>query len=151
MIPQKFNLHELPASDFPAKYGFEEMYDLVEYMRNNGEPHPIIIDADDLQNHPGSILSQYLQDIGVTSDNMENLLQWEPGMAVMAKWKASRMFLLGNMTKDHGGFYDAAMKSTKFNPASDLPPRDELSDDILKCVDHSMPFYEKLYAMRIKP
>ncbi|XP_072034584.1 uncharacterized protein [Amphiura filiformis] len=151
MIPQKFNLHELPASDFPAKYGFEELYDLVEYMRNNGEPDPIIIDADDLQNQPGSILSQYLQDVGVTSDNIEDLLQWEPGTAVVTNWKASRMFMLGNMTKDHGGFYEAAMKSTKFNPTGDLPTRDELSDDILKCVDHSMPFYEKLHAMRIKP
>ena len=151
MIPQKFNLHELPTSDFPAKYGFEELYDLVEHMRENGEPHPIIIDADDLQDHPGSILSQYLQDIGVTCDNVEDLLQWESGTSVMTTWKASRMFILGNMTKDHGGFYDTAMKSTKFNPANDLPTRDELSDDILKCVDHSMPFYEKLHAMRIKP
>lgn len=151
MIPQKFNLDQLPTSDFPANYGYEEMYDLVEHVRNNGEPDPIIIDADDLQEHPASILSQYLDCVDVTYDNLEDLLEWDAGPSVMKSWKASNMFMLGNMTKDHGGFYEVAMKSTKFNPPSDLLSRDELSDDILNCVDHSMPFYEKLYAMRIKP
>ncbi len=121
----------------------------MTYLQERGiEPNPIIIDADDLLTNPASILRQYCELLGVPFN--ESMLEWPSGIEILKSWKGARELLLGNF-HESGGYYDMAMKSTRFNLPREMPKREDLSDDILKCVDHSMPYYEKMYDMRLKP
>ena len=132
----------------PKKYGYGEQYELMVYLRQHGEPNPIIIDADDLQRSPVSIMRQYCEAIGMPFN--ENMLQWPPGIDVMDNWIVNKTFVAINKTSA-GGFYDGAFNSTYFLPPSKIPAREDLSDDLLPLVDASMPYYEQLYDMRIRP
>ncbi len=57
---------QIESKDFPEPMhqGYQKLYELVEYVKSTGEPHPIIIDADDLQKNPESIVKQYCQAVG---------------------------------------------------------------------------------------
>ena len=62
-LEEPFTFHNLPEPGCPAKYGYEEHYDLYKYLLDKGE-NPVVIDSDDLQRHPESILKQYCQKVG---------------------------------------------------------------------------------------
>ena len=143
----EFRFCELPGSMLPKNYAFQEQYELMTYLQQHGEPDPIIVDADDLLTNPASIMRQYCTLLGIPFK--KDMLEWPAGLDIVKTWKGGREILLGNLHAS-GGYYDAALRSTRFNPPKDMPLREDLTEDILKCVDHSMPFYEKMYAMRLK-
>ena len=137
---------------YEGQYGFKEQFEIWQHVVKGQldtlQP-VVIIDADDLQSHPASILSQYCQAVGVPYT--DDLLQWKSGNDVVKNWKISRQFFGLGLNNVGTGYYKAAMESTTFLPARKLPTRSELDADVLKCADISMPYYEKLYSMRIKP
>ncbi|XP_072029342.1 uncharacterized protein [Amphiura filiformis] len=144
-----FQYQELPPYINPPKHAFGELYELYQYVHDHGlEKDPIIIDADDLQKYPGSILLQYCKAVGIPYS--ENLLEWEAGTGVVDSWKLADVLEQANRLEE-GGFYDAAFSSTHFLPLGDPPSRDEMDDDLLPLIDKSMVFYDKMYAARIKP
>ena len=124
------------------------MLDLVEYVKRNGEPNPIIIDSDDLQAFPVSVMRQYCDAVGIPF--AESMLQWPSGTDILDDWIINADIVAANRSKI-GGFFDAAFNSTHFLPPSKIPSREELTDNILELVDASMPYYEKLCKMRIRP
>ena len=136
---------------FEGYYGFKEQFEIWQHVVEDQSNtfHPVIIDADDLQNHPASIISQYCLAVGIPFT--DDLLQWKSGQDVVKNWKASRQLVGLGLNDADTGYYKVAMTSTKFLPARKLPERSELDPDVLKCADISMPYYEKLYDMRIKP
>ncbi|XP_072048830.1 uncharacterized protein [Amphiura filiformis] len=149
-------------------FNYKELHDLLEYLMNNPElavptsamagsqPNqsakfdPIIIDADDLQNHPESILPQYCKAIGVPYT--DDMLHWKPGTDLLKDWKFSMQYLGGGLQHGEWGFYKTVLESTQFFPCKKLPDRDELDDDVLECADICLPYYEMMYNMRtIRP
>ena len=144
----EFRMCDLPSFMFAPKYGFGEQFELYEYIKANIDPSPVIIDADDLLSNPKSVLSQYFKAIGVQFT--EDLLTWPSGLEVLKKWRVSHRFLCANMLQT-GGFYDAALSSTQFNPPKQTPSFEELPEDVIPCVEASMPFYDQMYEMRLKP
>ena len=147
---REFRLPDLPVALMPKGFAVKELHDLITYFQEAGiEPDPIIIDADDLLENPGSILRQYCNLTGIPYS--EELLQWPSAKDGMKSWKGAREFLLGNLVPDTGGYYDAALNSTCFHPPKEMPRREDLDEDVLECVDFSMPYYDKMYAMRLKP
>ena len=128
-------------------YCFQDQYELMTYLQEHGEPHPIIVDADDLLKNPASIMRQYCTLLGIRYS--EDMLDWPSGLDSMKSWKGGRQFLLSNLT-DAGGFYDEALTSRRFHPAKPVPRREDVPEDVLKCIDHSMPYYEKMYDLRIR-
>ena len=147
------DLAKEPFSNVPPplmaeKYGYSELLDFAMYVKEDLKQPVIIIDADDLQANPKSILSQYFHLLGL--EFKESILQWEEGDSITSTWIASRSFLQANKTEG-GGFYDGALKSTGFRPPGEMPSRENIDPDLLPMIDYSMPFYEKLYVMRIRP
>ncbi|XP_072046992.1 uncharacterized protein [Amphiura filiformis] len=148
------NLYEIIDTYYKKQFELKEQFHVLKYLQDHpqlADPNPVVIDADDLQNHPASILSQYCEAIGLPFT--EDLLRWKPGTDVVKKWKISRqMVTAGLYGGDGSGFYKAAMESSQFLATKKLPERSELSIDALQCADMAMPYYEKLYGMRtIKP
>ena len=145
------NLANILDRYFEGYYGFKEQFEIWQHVVEDPSNtfHPVIIDADDLQNHPASIISQYCQAVDIPY--IDDLLQWKPGPDVVKNWKTSRQLAGLGLNEAHTGYYKVAMESTKFLPAGKLPARSELDADVLKCIDISMPYYENLYSMRIKP
>ncbi|XP_072048833.1 uncharacterized protein [Amphiura filiformis] len=110
----------------------------------------IILDADDLQNYPESILPQYCKAIGVPY--ADNLLHWKPGIDYMIDWKFSMQYLGGGLKHGKRGYYKTVMDSTQLFPCKKLPERDELEEDVLECADICLPYYEMMFNMRtIRP
>ncbi|XP_072041026.1 uncharacterized protein [Amphiura filiformis] len=144
-----FRLQDMPEPFIPKRYGYAEMCDLVEFVKQRGDPNPVLIDADDLQTSPASIMRQYCDAIGIPFN--ESMLQWPAGTDHLDDWIINSTFVSINKIPENGGFYEAAFNSTHFKAPSKIPSRSDLTDDILELVDASMPYYEKLYEMRIKP
>ncbi|XP_072037050.1 uncharacterized protein [Amphiura filiformis] len=148
------SLKDTPVSDMPRKlfgekYGYSELYDLMVHVQEKLGQFPIVIDADDLQANPSSVLRQYCHLLGV--EFKESMLQWEAGDKIVDTWIASKMILQGNKMEEGGGFYEDAFKSTEFHPPRELPSRDQIDPDLLPVIDQCMPLYEKMYSMRIRP
>ncbi|XP_072018318.1 uncharacterized protein [Amphiura filiformis] len=146
------NLYDTINIYYKKQFEYKEQYLVLKYLQDHpelGDPNPVVIDADDLQNHPASILSQYCEavDLPYTDD----LLQWKPGDDIVKQWKISRQLATAGLY--HGsGLYKSAMESSQFLPTKKLPERSELSNDVLACVDMGMAYYEKLHSMRtIRP
>ncbi|XP_072051713.1 uncharacterized protein [Amphiura filiformis] len=129
--------------------GYEMQFELLKYVQENLDTNPVIIDADDLQSNPSSILRQFCQAVGIPYSDC--LLEWPANGDIMKTWKASRILLQGNLLENKGGFYKNAMKSSRFLPGTATPKRSELSQDLQEAADYSMPFYEQMYQMRLKP
>ncbi len=146
MIDKPFS--DMPQKLVPEKFGLGELYDLMVYVRDKLGQTPIIIDADDLQANPSSVLSQYCDLIGVKFS--ESLLHWEAGDKIMDSWIGSKKLLTANKMEE-GGYYEDALNSTEFQPPKDMPSRDQIDADLLPLIDQYMPMYEKMHSMRIQP
>ncbi|XP_072033363.1 uncharacterized protein [Amphiura filiformis] len=146
-IADTFQLDEVSSWPMYPKRGYGELLDLIGYLKDRDlvQSSPIIIDADDLQNHPASILSQYCQAVGIPYS--DGLLTWEAGdMCVSRNWYISKSYLAANPMI---GFYDNAFDSTKFHSTKDLPK--SIPDDVVRLARQAKPYYQALYQMRIKP
>ncbi len=150
------NLKDAIDINFNGIFGYKEQCELIEYLINNPELDarssrvPIILDADDLQNHPESVLPQYCKAIGVPYT--ENLLHWDPGTGLLKDWKVSQHLLAGGLQHGDWGYFKACLESNRFMPSGNMPLREELDNDVLECADTCMPYYEKMYNMRtIRP
>ncbi|XP_033099932.1 branched-chain-amino-acid aminotransferase-like protein 2 [Anneissia japonica] len=130
-------------------YGYEEHYKLYEHVISMGiETDPVIIDADDLQTNPEGTLRKYCEAVGIKYS--DKLLSWAANQDAAEDWSMAKLQLKGHKLV---GTYTAAFESVGFKKADkiDPPARSELSDDILKCVDYAMPFYEKMLAKKLSP
>ncbi|XP_072051781.1 uncharacterized protein [Amphiura filiformis] len=128
---------------------FAMQCNLLKYVKENLDPNVFVIDADDLQSNPSSILSQFCQGVGIQYN--ASLLKWPSDRDIMKTWKMSRISLQGNYLENEGGFYEVALKSTQFLPPKPLPKRSELPKDIQEVADKSMQFYKQMREMCLKP
>ncbi|XP_072051444.1 uncharacterized protein [Amphiura filiformis] len=137
--------HQTPqhAMDRP-NCGYEMQFKLLKYVQELCDPKPVIIDADDLQSDPSSI---FCQAVGIPYS--DSLLEWPGDLSIMKTWKGSRILFQGSLLKTEGGYFENAMKSSRFLPLTALPKRSELSQDLQDAADYAMPFYEKNYQMRL--
>lgn len=53
----------------------DPVFKLWKHVRENIDPNPIVIDADDLQTHPEQILRKYCENVGIPFK--KEYLQWE--------------------------------------------------------------------------
>ena len=140
------DLTHLHDSYFPPKYDFGEIYDLVHYLKDHGEPNPVIIDADDLQTNPESILRKFCAEMGIPFK--ESLLKWKSGDAALKTWITSRLAI----ATVADSYYQALLKTSYFLPLSGPPPKyEDLPKDVQQLVDLTKGWYEELYEMRLKP
>ncbi|XP_072016350.1 uncharacterized protein [Amphiura filiformis] len=62
---EQVDFRDMPRHHVPAQYGYVEMLELFNYLKEQSNDAPIIIDADDLQNNTTSILKQFLEHFGM--------------------------------------------------------------------------------------
>ncbi|XP_038052143.1 branched-chain-amino-acid aminotransferase-like protein 1 [Patiria miniata] len=144
--PEELRIDELPPNFLPKGFGYKETFELFEHIKKEIDPEAMIVDSDDLLQDPKGILSAVLKDIGLPFD--EKMLHWESGDAVNKDWVIPREVLQAD-TKVN--FYKKALDSTCFQKPNALPDRASISPDILRVVDASMPYYEKMYSQRLSP
>ncbi|XP_041478388.1 uncharacterized protein LOC121426231 [Lytechinus variegatus] len=135
------------ASTRPKSW-YEKQHELWKYVREHIEPNPIIIDAFDLASEPRNILRAFCNDVGFPYS--DDLLQWTPSQ----EFPTNFVTPLENMSQAVGQqLYATALSSTSFvAPRESGPvPRDQLTNDVIECVDHSMPFYREMYENRLRP
>ncbi len=143
----KFQIDEVSSWPMYPKHGYGELLDFIGYLKDRNLVHsdPIIIDADDLQNHPASILRQYCQSVEIPYS--DDLLSWEAGDGCVSRnWYISKSYLAANRML---GFYDEAFASTRFHVAKDIPK--SIPEDVTRIARRAQPYYQTLYQMRIKP
>ncbi|XP_033110163.1 branched-chain-amino-acid aminotransferase-like protein 1 [Anneissia japonica] len=129
----------------PEKYGFGESLQLYEHLIKTGiDPDPLIVDTDDLLENPELILKQFCERTCV--QYTDKLLQWNAGDGVVQEWKVSKVLLQGNQLL---GYYQNAFDSQHFHKPNPAPSRSELPDDVNTCIDGALPYYEKMYALRL--
>ncbi|XP_071943820.1 uncharacterized protein [Antedon mediterranea] len=130
----------------PEKYFFGETFQLYEHLVKSGiEPNPVIIDTDDLLENPEIILREFCNRTGI--QYKDELLSWNAGDSVVQKWKFSELFMKGNQLC---GYYEDAFASQNFYKAPPPADRADLPEDVKICVDASMPYYERMYELRLR-
>tara|TARA_B100001109_G_scaffold181555_1_gene148835 strand:- start:4120 stop:4839 length:720 start_codon:yes stop_codon:yes gene_type:complete len=112
--------------------GFEQQFHIYEYVKNNLNSHPPILDASKLRSNPKRVLSEFCKVIGIDWDY--DMLNWSPGI------------------KSYDGiwakhWYPSVMKSTNFKP--ETSKKIKLTDNEKSIVDKAMPIYEELYKYSI--
>lgn len=142
---EEFSLMKIPVK---SREWYRPMLEFIDYLeKNDVQTNHIVIDADDLQNHPESIVRQYCEAVGIPFNT--SLLEWPAGSDCIKKnWLMSKFALQGN---EIIGFYTAALASTKFESAKPLPSITEIPSDVTEIVKREEPYYNKLYDMCIRP
>ncbi|XP_072030524.1 uncharacterized protein [Amphiura filiformis] len=99
------NLYEIINTYYKKQFELKEQYHVLKYLQDHpqlADPNPVVIDADDLQNHPASILSQYCEAVGLPFT--DDLLRWKPGTDVVKNGRYHGKWLLqvymGEMGRD---------------------------------------------------
>ena len=125
---------------------YETQYKFWRDVKDDLDPHPVVIDAYDLLSQPGPTLRAYCEAVGFPYT--DDLLQWEAGPALPKNMEVWTPDLYANLSE----FHSNALNTTHFMaPLESGPiPRDQLTDDVIRCVDHSMPFYREMYESRLK-
>ncbi|XP_071956230.1 uncharacterized protein [Antedon mediterranea] len=142
----EFSLESKGNNMLPENYFFGESVQLYEHLVKTGiEPNPMIIDSDDLLENPEFILKQFCKHTGI--QYKDELLSWNAGDGVVKNWKFSEIFMQGNQLC---GYFADAFASQNFYKSSPAADRADLPEDVKVCVDASMPYYEKMYALRLR-
>ncbi|XP_022095430.1 branched-chain-amino-acid aminotransferase-like protein 2 isoform X2 [Acanthaster planci] len=140
------DLRALPPLAVPSGYGIKELFDLVEYVRENIDPQPTIVDADDLLQDPAGILAAYCARMGMPYSS--KLLSWEAGDDITSSWIMSREVSVSSSSQ---GFYKRAFESQRFEKPTPVPDLGSLPEDVRECAQFSMEYYQSLYSQRITP
>ena len=87
--------------------GMKELYDFFRIVQSNLDPHPLIIDADDLLANPRGIMEHYCKETGLPFE--EQMLTWEPGEVKdwSQDWMMSRyVHIFKETVMKSSGFYE---------------------------------------------
>jgi hypothetical protein len=114
------------------------MYELYKFIAEHVHPNPVVVDADDLLDHPDETMKSYCDAVGITYES--HMTTWEPGP--VPDWDT------------WSGWHEDALKSSGFTPRSATKPKSkqtvEVPEEVLKIVEESRYHYEYLAHRRIR-
>ena len=144
---ESLDLNRWTAAMIPQSKGtiYEEMCDLYEFVKNNRDSNPVVIDAEDLLRNPSQVLSTCFHHLDIPYD--DSILQWDSSDSVTRNWVVSKSCMEVNKV---AGVYREAINSGKFFAPKPLPNPGDLTEDERQFAEDAMPFYERVYAKRIK-
>ncbi|XP_041461399.1 uncharacterized protein LOC121412689 [Lytechinus variegatus] len=132
-----------PIDNQPMKW-YENQHRLWKYVKENIDPNPIVLDASDILTRPGPTIRAFCTAVGFPY--CDKLLQLKPTSEIPNNFVTAGK----NVFKEMFMYYERAFTSTRFVPDGlGSVPRDRLPDDVIKCVDHSMPFYEEMFQSKL--
>ncbi|XP_023931831.1 branched-chain-amino-acid aminotransferase-like protein 2, partial [Lingula anatina] len=119
---------------------YKPLHQLFHLILEESGSVPVLIDADDLLQNPDAIIRQYCRRTGLTFH--KEMLEWDSG-AVPDKTHWHRW----------PGWYDTLLKSSGFKKQEEIGHTmvKELPQDIQKCIETNMPYYEHLLKFRLMP
>ncbi|XP_071478614.1 uncharacterized protein [Diadema antillarum] len=126
-------------------YYVKDVYDMWNYVREQIDPNPIVIDTDDLLTNPRVMLQKYCELIGLPYS--ESLLQWDASLDIFNTWKQCADDMIFKMAD----FYGRAVYSSSFIPPSDPVPREKMTSDVIEGIEETMKYYQEMYEHRITP
>lgn len=126
---------------------FKDSYELYQYARDNADEKPVVIDTEDLLNHPDVILPKYFKATGL--EFHEKYLTWDSSRKIVSEWRGCFETTAGGAI---GTAYASAFDSSSFRPCASKTKVDvdKLSSDLQFCINESFPYYKKLYDERIR-
>ena len=126
---------------------FKDLYDQWQYVKENLDPDPVIIDSDELLSDPKHMLSKYCAVLGIPYS--DGLTEWDGDPTSIDVWWHAfhplNNFQLARI------FCGNAMNSKAFRKPDKLPSLDELSEDVKESYEIVKPYYEEMYNARMKP
>ena len=122
---------------------FKDMHNIWKYVRENLDSDPIVIDGDELMSKPAEVLPKFCRAVGIPYD--DSLLKWDASTDAMHKWVVPASGVVDSFVHVYG----RAASSTEFYPPQDMPKREDLTPDVLRCADEMMKYYEEMYAAKI--
>ncbi|PIK46295.1 hypothetical protein BSL78_16827 [Apostichopus japonicus] len=123
----------------------DPLYNLYKYVKENIEPNPVVIDADELQNNPDVMLKKYCEAIGIPWD--DKYLSWNASDDYLKYFHGAIEQIVWGKNE---GVYKLAFESTKLLPAKSKPPAKVPSC----CEGYAKEFregYKIMFEDRIKP
>lgn len=140
------------TSDVPYMmpgYSYKCQYDLWRYVKKNIDPNPIVIDADDILFDPLAMLSKFTDATQMPFKGTTSL-SWDASADVVSKW---RCFIpLANARPDDFIYrtHSKAIFSSCFERrVKPQQPGGELSSDVIKCIDATMPYYMEMAKYKL--
>ncbi|XP_064628485.1 uncharacterized protein LOC135488041 isoform X1 [Lineus longissimus] len=130
------------ASFYRDEVGLEHLWQLYTLMTEQlGEKNILIMDADDLLNHPESVLREFCRRTGI------------PFSKRMVEWGETPEHIRTYSESDYmRSWIEPALKSTGFKRFKQQERNlDDYPDEVKNEIDRSLPFYKKLYALRYVP
>ena len=147
-IPSQYRLVETPQIralgwDYfePKEAGFQQLYELYTFVKQKLDPRPVVVDADDLIGSPEQILKAYCEGVGIKY--VDHMTTWKAG-EVPEPWND-----VWGLAWRHNAIHSSGFAKRVRPGGSDVPDV-QYPADVMKAIKDSRPFYEKLYAARIK-
>ncbi|XP_072029219.1 uncharacterized protein [Amphiura filiformis] len=138
---------DMGKNPIPKQYPYQDTYNVLQYIKENHNPNPIIIDADDFLANPEKVLEAYCKAVDIPYS--PDLLRWEAGDDVMTKhWMVPKETIL---TFRMIGAHDSTLESTGFERKERQAPPviSEVPEMMRPLIEAELPYYEKLYAERL--
>ena len=123
---------------------FKYLHNIWGHVRETVDPDPLVINTRELRDNPKRALRHFCEHTGLPYQ--DSLLQWDASNEVVKSWNAVGDSILFSVNS----FFHTAVTSTEFLPAKDPPPRDQLTDDVIRLVDAALPFYNDMNQHRFR-
>jgi len=125
----------------PSEAGFKQQFQLYQFVKDKlCDPCPVVVDISDVVRQPEVMMKMYCEAVG---------LKYKPEMI---SWP------LDNEPPSNGvvseGWNDRVKETTGFEKSlviKPLPLDEDLPDIVKETIKEQMPYYESLYALRLKP
>jgi len=124
----------------PDEAGFKELYEMYAFVKENLDPSPVVVDADDLIESPKEIMKAYCDGVGIKYE--EGMTSWKAG-EVPEPWRDGWVQAWRKGAINSSGFTKASMRTPGESEV-------EYPSDVIKVIEESKPFYEKLACAKIR-
>lgn len=118
----------------PEEAGFRQMYELYQFIAENVHPNPVVIDADDLLDHPDETMKKYCDAVSI------------PYQSHMTSWKPGPVPELASSSIWHQN----VLKSSGFSAKKTIAHDFTIPAEVRRTITDAKPYYEFLTAKRLK-
>ncbi|CAH3043111.1 unnamed protein product [Porites lobata] len=123
----------------PQEAGFQELFEMYSFVKDNLDANPVVVDADDLLESPKQIMKEYCDRVGIKYE--EHMTTWKPGEIIQA-WQDGWVIAWRRGALNSSGFIKSDTSSSK--------PEIEYPSDVVKAMEDSQAFYDKMFSVRLR-
>ena len=124
--------------------GYYDLRDLYNFVKKNIHPDPVVIDANDLLEHPEQTLKVYCREVGI--DYREGMTKWETGSMRTQEFldqKGGRnLYWISRAIESTG-----ISKSVAHSDAAEL--LNTFPEQVVKCIEEYRVVYNEIFKYRL--